>query len=545
MSLRQLLANSKMSAPQTLGTQVSFSTLKGNTITLNELVVRDLYVTNIHQGDDALPDVWYYGCAPESAVLFSDGTAPPSVGSGFLNSQGGAVTPSLLNLVLLPEPLSYNKNDSGDPFQPYISASLTCPATSTFPVRESLTGYVYTTSSGANSLNSVPVSTLVPSVTPALNADNQVYGLFFTLNCAPSGSLLGTNGYRLSWYVIGSSTTSPGNLTPTAWSVPVVGTQTISSSAGYNKFPITFPPISPGVPCIQGSSATFPTSATPIPLTSGLTTAAINPVYAVSSYTPQATLNTLWANLNLVDSVTGQPTCSQGIWVQQIWWFKYVSPQNPSLTQATPYNVTHLFTSSGNYNNGASPALTDVGLNKVNSFTLGQRQPDESFTINIELPQTLLCPATATQTPYYLKQYQVSPNYPIPDLTATFSTVDTGAFVIILGTVSDTLSPINTQPTTNTPAGEGGGGYGSIWPIVNYASALGVGGCYAASPGNYTKTNAFPIEPTVAYGMNGVSPNPPSPSTTGVLVYPFNANVSNQVKYPNAQMIVCALKSVL
>jgi len=521
-----LLATSQLPPPAVLGDNVTFSNITGSQLTLDQLTVKNLYVKNIYSGDDVLPDVYFFGCPQKTQLLFSDGTATP--GASLF-----ATTPTVAqNLILLPEPIAYNATLVGDPFQPYVAAFVNYGAVAFngLPTRDSGQGYVYDTTSGASTAYKVPISNLVPTVYPALNAAGRMYGLYIALNA--NSTVFALNQYRATWYVIGTSTDIVENITPTNWTVPTVGALT-APNPGYHVYPVTFPGVN-GESCIQGTCATFPTTPVPIPITSSIS-APINPAYPVSSLTPQATLNALWLNNQLVDGA-GNPTCSQGIWIQQIWIKLKTGPG--VFDPAYMYNITHLFTAAGNVANTPTPPLTGVGVNIVNSFKLGQKQPDGSFTISIELPDTLSVPAA--NTPYYLKQYSPSSGLSnTPDLFTLVDLKGKGTYYIVLGTVSQSLSVLNTKLTTNLVTGAIKSGFSTIWPGTNTIATL-AGGGYAAAPTNNTGGNAWPLQPTVAYGMDGVGTNAPPVSLTGVNLYP-TGTASSLIAYPPTQMVVCVV----
>jgi len=141
----------------------SFTTLRGSTITLDSLTVNTITAGKLLIGDDAIPDVYYFGQIPGTSIFGfarNTGALGQGAGQGVLldgspgssafarengatpfnynfpaNTQGFSAnttttTPDVPNtgmaqaLISFPEPIHYTATSGGDPLNPYIHASI-------------------------------------------------------------------------------------------------------------------------------------------------------------------------------------------------------------------------------------------------------------------------------------------------------------------------------------------------------------------------------------------------------------------------------------
>lgn len=141
----------------------SFTTLRGSTITLDSLTVNTITAGKLLIGDDAIPDVYYFGQIPGTSIFGfarNNGAAALQASQGVLldgspgssayaresgvspnnfffpaNTQGFSAntvttTPDVPNtgmaqaLIAFPEPIHYTATSGGDPLNPYIHASI-------------------------------------------------------------------------------------------------------------------------------------------------------------------------------------------------------------------------------------------------------------------------------------------------------------------------------------------------------------------------------------------------------------------------------------
>jgi hypothetical protein len=264
-----------------------FDRLRGGVLTLDSLVVKNIRAESISTGDDALPDIYYYGQAPSAKLLGgkNTGSTPPpfiqpavsavpitaisttivgtgSTGNANVLSLNGTSTTipeiGLDALIRFPSPLHYTFTTAADALNPYVSATIITAGTK-------LNG-----SGGAQTARSASMRLGLQSCTPTIalrqlttGGDNpdapgtailpQTDGMWIALPLLANGTspqsangnatirdVFGGSGTgttaQVCWYIVG---VAPGTPPSSFVGGEVVGTPTIENMTPYAPFPGT------------------------------------------------------------------------------------------------------------------------------------------------------------------------------------------------------------------------------------------------------------------------------------------------------------------
>lgn len=407
-----------------LGNAVSFGSLRGNSLTLDSLVVNSITANSITVGDDALPDVYYYGQASARNILGS------VVGSAYTATVNGSATFSLVNtdflgqqdttpgntanflglqqslseapnsaVILLPAPLHYTLTSGGDALNPFVSASIitagtgipntggATPASYFARVRVGLQCYSPAVALRQKTADGLVSGTILP----------QADGLWLALPMSRTDAIpifapaSGQPTAQVCWYIIGTPPGTPPqpfgavtNIVPSLETnvvpyAPLVAPFTASKFAvsfagglvgSAVQFPVTGQ--ATGVPAAQ--YGTFTTLKT-FPQPDG---SLVYPpvVFPASGATASTALAAISYNPNVVDDVLAPPALpptptgavpgyysTSGIWIQQIWWVANGEGVGSGGLNPGTYNVTHFFTNAGNSDNTGVAVASQVPLN--------------------------------------------------------------------------------------------------------------------------------------------------------------------------------------
>ena len=395
-----------------LGDAVSFGTLRGTTLTLDSLVVRNLTAEQIFVGEDALPDVYYYGQAPAANLLVATGSSPhvgdvvtatvrvntdylgQVVGSGntanwnpLLNTSG---SPNLA-VIRLPSPLHYTLTSGGDALNPFVGAAIISAGTA-IPNTSGAGPADYFARVRVGLQCYMPAITLrQKTTTGAINAPilPQADGLWLSLPMTAADALAifspvsGPATAQVSWYIIG---TPPGTPPQPFGAVTAITPTLETGVVPYAPFPGTFTASKFVVNFaggLLGSAVTFPVTgqATGTPAaeygaftTLGLFKVPGDPVFDVyppvvftsTGITNSRSLAAVSKNPNAPNGVLAPPALpptpvgatpgyyrTNGIWIQQLWWISNGQGIGTGGLRAGAYNVSHFFTNAGNANNQA------------------------------------------------------------------------------------------------------------------------------------------------------------------------------------------------
>lgn len=301
-----------------LGNAVSFGSIRGNTLTLDSLVVNNITANKITVGDDALPDIYYYGQAPASRLLgigatFGSATPRPSLvdytnlpgntgyavntrvaGSAPGNAGTNTGTIALNNTVIgvangnssiikFPSPLHYTLTSAADALNPYVSATIITAGTDIqnnvspqpYVARirlglQSCTPSIALRQVTANGLINGAILPQTDGMWICLPLLASAGGGTITDGYSPMSDLFGSTGApptaQVCWYIIGCAPTTP----PATFVGGTVTSTAIENMAPYAPFPGT-PSSSKFVVNftggILGSAVQFPNAGQVVPYT--------------------------------------------------------------------------------------------------------------------------------------------------------------------------------------------------------------------------------------------------------------------------------------
>lgn len=375
-----------------LGNAVSFGSIRGNTLTLDSLVVNSITANKITVGDDALPDIYYYGQAPASRLMgiaqASGLTASPYLqttytagantfpclegsvaGTGSVGNAGplaisggssGTAINGLASLIRFPSPLHYTFTTAGDALNPYVGASIITAGTNldaTQPygikVRLGVQSCTPAIALRQKTADGTPGGAILPETDglwlslPLLSRNSTAIPLPFTSVEQVFGGSGVSPTAQVCWYIIGCAPTTP----PATFVGGTVTSTAIEAMAPYAPFPGT-PSSSKFVVNftggILGSAVQFPDAGQVVPYTTLGNFLAPDATTSVDySYPPVVfpsngstagnALNALTANPCIDAQGLLQPPpflLTNSIWIQQLWW---VSTQPTSLPQGQTY----------------------------------------------------------------------------------------------------------------------------------------------------------------------------------------------------------------